>query len=332
VIPVAARYAHALIGGVLPFYLFIVLRQSLQAMGHVRAILTVAVAGNVVNVGLNWVLIFGNLGFPPLGAVGSGWATTGSRWFMLAALLVLGWPLLVPSLRPLRSDAIAARALERLLRVGVPVGAQQFLEFGVFGAAGLLMGLLGAIPLASHQVALQLAALTFMVPLGVAQATSVLVGQSVGRGDAPGARRATGAGLAVGVGFMTLTAAMFLALPGPLSRIFSDDAAVVATAALLLPIAGVFQVFDGVQVVAAGALRGVGDTRVPMIVNLVGFWVVGLPVSAALGLELGGGPPGVWWGLAIGIGVVAVLLAVRVRRRFGRSLRRLVIDDDDETR
>jgi multidrug resistance protein, MATE family len=329
VVPVATGYVHGLILGVLPFYLFIVLRQSLQAMGQVRAILLTVLAANVVNVLLNWMLIFGNLGAPALGAVGSAWATTGSRWFMMLALLGLGWPLLAPSLRPLRRDALATRPLVRLLRVGAPVGGQQFLEFGVFGAAGLLMGLLGAIPLASHQVALQLAALTFMVPLGVAQATSVLVGQAVGRSDPHGARRSTGAGLAVGVGFMAVTAILFLAMPGLLARAFSDDAPVVATAALLLPIAGVFQVFDGVQVVAAGALRGVGDTRVPMILNLVGFWFVGLPVSAALGLWLGVGPQGIWWGLAIGIGVVAVLLTHRIRRRFGRELRRLVIDDDE---
>jgi MATE family multidrug resistance protein len=329
VVPVATRYVHGLVLGVWPFYLFIVLRQSLQAMGRVRAIVLAVLAANLVNVALNWVLIFGNAGFPALGAVGSAWATTGSRWFMMAALLALGWPLLVPSLRPLRRDALAGRPLGRLLRVGAPVGAQQFLEFGVFGAAGLLMGLLGAIPLASHQVALQLAALTFMVPLGVAQATSVLVGQAVGRGDPQEARRATGAGVAVGVGFMAITAVLFLLLPGLLARGFSDDGDVIATAALLLPIAGVFQVFDGIQVVAAGALRGVGDTRVPMIMNLVGFWFVGLPVSAALGLSLGRGPEGIWWGLAIGIGVVAVLLTHRIRRRFGRELRRLVIDDDD---
>ncbi len=331
VVPVATRYVHGLIPGVLPFYLFIVLRQSLQAMGRVRAILSTVIAANLVNVFLNWILIFGNLGAPPLGAVGSAWATTGSRWFMMVGLLALGWPLLAPSLRPLRRDALAAKPLVRLLRVGAPVGGQQFLEFGVFGAAGLLMGLLGAIALASHQVALQLAALTFMVPLGVAQATSVLVGQAVGRGDAPGARRASGAGLLIGVGFMTLTAILFLAFPDLLSRAFSDDAPVIATAAVLLPIAGVFQVFDGIQVVAAGALRGVGDTRVPMILNLVGFWFVGLPVSAALGLWLEGGPAGIWWGLAIGIGVVAVLLSHRIRRRFGRELRRLVIDEDEES-
>lgn len=329
VVPVAASYVRALIPGVLPFYLFIVLRQSLQAMGRVRAIVLAVLAANLVNVALNWMLIFGNLGLPALGAVGSGWATTGSRWFMMLALLAFGWPLLQPSLRPLRADALARRPLERLLRVGAPVGGQQFLEFGVFGAAGLLMGLLGAIPLASHQVALQLSALTFMVPLGVAQATSVLVGQAVGRTDPPGARRATGAGLAVGVGFMTITAVLFLVMPGLLARAFSDDAPVVATAALLLPIAGVFQVFDGIQVVAAGALRGVGDTRVPMILNLVGFWLVGLPVSALLGLGLEVGPEGIWWGLAIGIGVVAVLLTHRVRRRFGRELRRLVIDEEE---
>ena len=331
VVPIATGYVHGLVPGVLPFYLFIVLRQSLQAMGQVRAILLAVLAANVVNVLLNWMLIFGNLGAPELGAVGSAWATTGSRWFMMLALLWAGWSLLAPSLRPLRRDALATRPLVRLLRVGAPVGGQQFLEFGVFGAAGLLMGLLGAIPLASHQVALQLAALTFMIPLGVSQATSVLVGQAVGRSDPHGARRSTGAGLAVGVGFMAITAILFLTLPGILSRAFSDDAPVIATAALLLPIAGVFQVFDGIQVVAAGALRGVGDTRVPMILNLVGFWFVGLPISAVSGLWLGWGPEGIWWGLAIGIGVVAILLTHRIRRRFGRELRRLVIDDDEPT-
>jgi MATE family multidrug resistance protein len=247
---------------------------------------------------------------------------------MMIALLALGWSLLRPSLVPFRADAVAPIPLARLVRVGAPVGGQQWLEFGVFGAAGVLMGWLGAIPLASHQVALQLAALTFMVPVGVAQATSVLIGQAVGRGDPDGARRATGAGLLTGVGFMALTAVMFLSLPEALARTFSDDVPVVAAAALLLPIAGVFQVFDGVQVVAAGALRGVGDTRVPMILTLVGFWLVGLPVSAVLCFGLDIGARGIWWGLAIGIGVVAVLLTSRIALRFGRDLHRLVIDDD----
>jgi MATE family multidrug resistance protein len=328
IVPVAGRYAHGLIAGVIPFYGFIVLRQSLQAMGHVRGIVVVVAAANLVNVALNWIFIYGNLGVPAMGAVGSAWATSASRWFMLLALLAAGWPLLGRYLRPVRADVLAGRPLGRLLRVGAPVGGQQWLEFGVFGAAGLLMGLLGAVPLASHQVALQLAALTFMVPVGVAQATSVLVGRAVGRGDPPAARRAVGAGILTGVGFMSVTALVFLALPEALARGFSPDPSVVGVTAILLPIAGVFQVFDGLQVVAAGALRGVADTRVPMLINLVGFWGVGLPVSAWLGLGVDVGPAGIWWGLAIGIGIVGLLLAYRVWRRFGQALERLVIDAD----
>ena len=330
VIPIAARYAMGLIPGVFPFYAFVVVRQSLQAMGKVRAIVITVVAANAVNVFLNWVLVFGNLGFPSMGAVGSSWATSLSRWFMFVALVALGWKLLEPSLRPFRPETLRLPPFVRLLRVGAPIGAQQWLEFSVFGAAGLLMGSIGATALASHQVALQLAALTFMIPLGVAQAVSVLVGQAVGRGDPGAARRSMGAGLITGVGFMVLTAVMFLTAPGFLSRLFSDDPEVVAVAATLLLVAGVFQVFDGLQVVAAGGLRGVGDTRVPMLINLLGFWLIGLPVSAWLGLSAGVGPVGVWSGLAIGIGVVALLLAYRVERRFGRSLQRLVIDDDTE--
>jgi len=137
-----------------------------------------------------------------------------------------------------------------------------------------------------------------------------------------------GRGLVVGVLFMSSTAALFLYAPLFLARIYSDDLPVVAAAALLIPIAGVFQVFDGIQVVASGALRGVGDTRVPMLVNLLGFWGVGLPTSLVLGFTLQGGPQGIWWGLAAGIAVVSVLLLLRVRSRFGRELRRIVVDDD----
>lgn len=248
---------------------------------------------------------------------------------MMLALLGIGWSLLRSSVRPLRKDALALAPLLRLVRVGAPIGVQQWLEFGVFGATGLLMGLVGTIAVASHQVALNMAALTFMVPLGVAQATAVLVGHAVGRGDSPGARRAAGAGLLVGAGFMVMTALLFLTLPGPLARIYSADAPVVALAALLIPIAGVFQVFDGIQVVAAGALRGVADTRVPMILTLVGFWVVGLPVSIALCFGLDRGPQGLWWGLALGIGAVSLLLLGRSRRRLGGDLRRVVIDQED---
>ncbi len=326
VVPIAVQYVHGLILGVFPFYAFGVFRQSLQAMGRVRAIVLTVLVANVLNAGLNWILIFGNFGSPRLGAVGSAWATSLSRWFLLGLLVALAWSQLRPTIRPWRRASFDLEPIIRFIRLGAPIGAQQLLEFGVFGAAGLLMGLLGTVAMASHQVALQLAALTFMIPVGVAQATSVVVGQAVGRGEPEAARRAVGAGLVTVTAFMTVTAVTFIAVPVPLARIFSNDHMVVAAAAALLPIAGVFQIFDGLQVASAGALRGVADTRVPMLLNLVGFWLIGLPVSALLGFKLGAGPRGIWWGLAVGIGVVAVLLLWRVRQRFLRSIQRLVID------
>jgi len=331
VVPIAGGYALASIAGVFPFYGFIVLRQSLQAMGRVMPILVTVLLANVVNVFFNWVMVFGHLGFPAMGAVGSGWASSLSRWFMMLGLLIAGWPLLRSSLFPYRPEAFRAKPLKRLVRLGAPIGIQHSLEFGVFGAAGLLMGLLGTVAVASHQVALNLASLTFMVPVGVAQAAAVLVGHAVGRHDPQAARRAAGAGLVVGTAFMCVTAAIFLSMPELLARVFSTDMRVVGAAALLIPIAGVFQVFDGLQVAAGGALRGVGDTRVPMLVNLLGFWGVGLPVCLFLGFGLDMGPEGIWWGLAVGIAVVSVLLMLRIRARFGRELRRIVVDDDVES-
>jgi MATE family multidrug resistance protein len=217
----------------------------------------------------------------------------------------------------------------RLVRLGAPTGVQLQLEFGAFAAAGLAMGWVGTVAVAGHQIALNLASLAFMVPLGVAQAAAILVGRAVGQADPPAARRSAGAGLVVGGAFMTLTAALFLLLPGPLARLYSSDLSVVALAMALLPIAGIFQVFDGLQVVASSILRGIGDTRAPMFINLFGFWGLGLPVGLALAFPLGLEARGVWWGLALGLGVVAGLLLARVRLRFGRELRRVLIDESD---
>jgi MATE family multidrug resistance protein len=181
--------------------------------------------------------------------------------------------------------------------------------------------------MAGHQVALNLSSLTFMVPLGVSQATAVMVGQGVGRGDLPGARRAAGAGLLLGVGFMTFTAVLFLAFPAVFAGIYSDAVEVVAVATVLIPLAGVFQVFDGMQVVSSGILRGVGETRFPMIVNLMGFWCLGIPLSLFLGFRTPAGPRGLWWGLVVGLAAVAFLLLIRIRSHMGSELRRVVIDD-----
>jgi len=328
VVPVAAGYALAAIPGVFPFLAFIVFRQTLQAMGRVAPIVVTILLSNLANLLLNWVLIFGRWGFPELGAVGSGWASSASRCLMVLGLMGFSWPLVKGYLRPLRREAFQLRPLARMVRLGSPIGIQFALEYGAFGTTGLLMGWLGTVAMAGHQVALNLASVTFMVPLGVSQATAVLVGQGVGRGDAPGARRAAGAGLVLGVGFMSVTAVLFMAFPGFVAGAYSSDPLVLALAATLIPLAGVFQVFDGIQVVASGVLRGVGDTRTPMVLNLLGFWCIGMPVGVWLGFGASMGPRGLWWGLVMGLSTVAVLLLLRVRARFRRTLGRVVIDED----
>jgi MATE family multidrug resistance protein len=327
VVPIAVGFALASLPGILPFYLFVVLRQGLQAMGRVAPIIAAVVLGNLVNVFLNWVLIYGNLGAPALGATGTGLASSIARLLMTVGLLAVAWPVLKEHLRPLRREALRSAPLIRLLRLGGPIGFQFQLEYGAFAAVGVCMGLIGTVAMASHQVALNLASLTFMVPLGIAQASSVLVGRAVGRGDPAGARRAAGAGLVAGAGFMTITAVMFLTIPKVLARIYSPDPDVVVLAALLLPVAGLFQVFDGLQVVSTAVLRGIGDTRTPMLLHVAGFWLVGLPVGLVFGFTLGGGPIGLWWGLAAGLGVMAILLLARVVRRFAGDLSRLSIED-----
>lgn len=328
VIPVAADYVRMAAPGILPYYLYVVLRQTLQGMGRVAPILWAVLLANVANVGFNWVLVYGNLGAPALGAVGAGVASSLSRWLMASGLFVAAWALLRPHLRPFRPEVLRPGPLLRMLRLGVPIGFHFTLEFGAFAVTGLLMGWFGTVPMASHQVALNLAALTFMVPLGVSQAVAVLVGRAVGADDAPAARRAAGAGLLVGTGFMVTTAAIFLSLPGPLASIYTGDAPVLALAVRLIPIAGLFQVFDGLQVVASAALRGIGDTRVPMFMGVLGFWVVGFPVSVVVAFPLGAGAIGLWWGLVAGLAAVSVLLLLRVWDRFGRELRRVVIEDE----
>ncbi len=323
VVPVAGAFVRASVPGLVPYLVFNALRQALQAMHRTRAIVVAIVAGNVANLVFNLALVRGRWGAPALGAVGSAWSSTGARWLMAAALVLAAWPALRPVLRPWRPGAWRARALAPLARVGLPIGVQQCLEFFAFGLTGLLVGRLGTVPMAGHETALNLAALVFMVPLGVGAAAAVRVGHAVGRGDPAGARRASRVATAVGVGFMAVTASLMLLAPRALAGLYTADAAVLAVAAALIPLAGVFQVFDGLQVVSLGVLRGAGDTRAPMLVNLVGFWLVGLPLGSWLCFGRGLGARGLWWGLVAGLATVAVVLALRVRARMAGPLARV---------
>jgi MATE family multidrug resistance protein len=327
VIPAAAGYVYRLIPAVWPFYLFIVLRQTLQAHRRTGPIVLTIVAANVLNLVLNYAWVYGRLGFEAHGVFGSAWATTVSRWAMAGMMLCLGWRYLKPYVAQRAPNLLEPRPLGRMLWLGAPIGAQMVLEVGAFSTVALFMGWIGIEQVAAHQVAINLASLTFMVPLGVSSAAAVVVGHAVGRGDVAGVRRATGAALVVGAGFMALMALVLIGAPHALARLYTNDAAVIALAALLLPIAGVFQVFDGLQVVAIGLLRGLGDTRVPVIVNVIGFWCIGIPVSLWLGFGLGYGAVGLWWGLVAGLVLVAVFLILRVKQRESRDLARVIIDE-----
>ena len=326
VVPLAADYAVRLAPGVLPFFVFVVFRQSLQSMRLTAAILIAILLANLANAWLNWVLIFGRLGMPALGVSGSAWATTASRWLLALILLGLTYRRLTPYLWPIRPEVLDPLPLRRMLRIGLPIGGQMVLEFGAFALVALMMGWLGTSEMAGHQVAINLASLTFMVPLGTADAASVLVGQAVGRDDAAGARGAATSALLCGAGFMSCTAVVFLVVPRALAELYTTDAVVIAIAVALIPLAGVFQVFDGLQAVAGGILRGLGETRVAMMVNLFGYWFLGLPVSYVLGIGAGLGPIGLWWGLVIGLAVVATVLLTRVRVALGRRQARVMID------
>ncbi|MBM4267194.1 MAG: MATE family efflux transporter [Deltaproteobacteria bacterium] len=321
VLPDAIGYLDAVTWGLVPLLLFATLRRYLQGTGIVRPVMVIVLVANVVNALANWVLIFGHLGFPAMGARGSAWATTLARVFMLGAVVAYavahdrrraGGGFLRVSWR------IEARLLDKLLRLGLPAAVQVTLEGGVFTAATLLAARLDPTALAAHQIALGAAAFAFMVPLGVSSAGAVRVGQKLGGRDPEGARRAGWTALLLGGGFMSLSAISFLVVPHAILRIFTSEASVIEVGTGLLAIAAAFQLFDGVQVVATGALRGSGDTRTSMLTSLVGYWLVSLPLGAFLCFSLGLGVYGLWAGLTFGLVFAAIALVWAWSRRTRR--------------
>ncbi|HEY3286830.1 MAG TPA: MATE family efflux transporter [Gemmatimonadaceae bacterium] len=326
VVPLATAYVAISAAGLPPFFAFIVLRQSLQAMLRVRPVLIAVVVANVVNVAANWVLIFGNLGAPAMGIAGSAWSTVFARWVMLAVLLGAGWRDLHAHLTGSWRASLQFTPLWNTVRLGAPIGFQWFFEAGAFAMATLMFGWLGTIPLAGHEVALSLASLTFMVPVGFSTAAAALVGQAVGRGDMPSARRHAAGAWVLGVGFMACSGLAMLLFPQPIAGWFTSDTAVIGVAAGLIAIAGVFQVFDGTQAVASGLARGTGDTKVPMVLHLFGFWGIGVPLAAVLGFRTRLGGAGIWWGLTSGLIVASLLQAWRVQRRLRSDISRVVVE------
>ncbi|HKP30671.1 MAG TPA: MATE family efflux transporter [Gemmatimonadales bacterium] len=317
VIPLADAYDRWLVPGVLPFLAFGVLRGTMQAFHRLRPVVVTIIIANLANALLNWIFIYGHFGAPAFGVPGSALATTISRWLMVLLLLALARDDFVPLLRPWHTEAHDRTALVRMLRIGVPIALQYELEIACFGGVAFLAGAMGTIQVASHQIAINLAALTYMVPLGVSAAATVLVGRAVGAGDPDEVRRRAQTSIIVGAGFMATTALLFVTLPGFLAALYTNDAGVLALATVLIPLAGIFQVFDGVQVVAIGVLRGLADTRTPFVISLIGYWLIGMPVGIILAYVFKTGVAGLWWGLVIGLGAVAGILVHRVRAALG---------------
>lgn len=316
-------YVEIVTWSVPPLLLYAAFRRYLQGMGIVRPVMIALVGANLVNVLVNWILIFGHFGMPAMGVSGAAWATVLSRVAMMFALLgtILYRESQSRRLSPGRAGGVfGVMTLElawfrRMLRLGIPAATQLTLEVGAFAAATALAGRLAPASLAAHQIAINYASLTFMVPLGIASAGAVRVGHAVGRRDPKAASRAGWTALLFAVLFMSAAALAFLVMPRLLLLAFTADAGVLDVGVTLLFVAAIFQLFDGLQGVATGILRGLGDTRTPMLWHLASHWFVGLPLGYWLCFVLGLDVIGLWWGLSLGLVVCGIALSAVWARR-----------------
>jgi MATE family multidrug resistance protein len=311
------RFLGAIAWAVPGFLGFAVLRSFLVAASHSRTVMIALILCIPLNAGLNWILIFGRFGAPPLGIAGSGCATAIIQWLMFAGLAL--YTELVPSLAEYRMRPFSRRwdEIGRILRLGLPIGGILGLEVGVFATTGILMGFLGADALGAHQLVMNCISVIFMVPLGIAQAATVRVAVALGSGVPAAARRAAFVAVALGVAYMAMMAVVLVGAPRAIASIYVDidapaNRGLVGIALQLLAIAALFQIFDGVQAIAAGALRGYRDTTIPLLLAIIGYWGVGFAGGWLLAFPAGYGPIGLWSGLALGLAAVALMLTLRL--------------------
>jgi len=305
-------YLRALIWSTPPLLLYFALRRYLQAMNRVTPIMFALVTANLVNVAGNWILVYGHFGARAMGAEGSGWATCFSRVYMVAVLVIYMFYDAAANRTgllqaPLKPDFTRIRSI---IKLGFPAASQLSLEVGVFAAATALIGTLDPLSLAAHQIAINMASLTYMVPLGISSAAAVRVGQALGRGDVHAAGRSGWTAMGLGAAFMAAAGVVLITVPENVARVFTTERAVISTAVSLLAIAALFQLFDGIQTVATGALRGTGDTRTPMLCHMLLYWLLGLPLGYALCFGLGWGAVGLWTGLCVALILIGLVLLV----------------------
>jgi multidrug resistance protein, MATE family len=316
-------YMHALLWGVPPLLLFTALRRYLQAVNVVKPVTFALVSANVVNLVGDWALMYGHWGAPAMGLEGSGWATSFSRVYMMLAMLgsVL-WHEHRSGQRPPVPWRPDWTRLRRLFALGLPATGQIAFEGAVFGIVTVLAAKLDEVSLAAHGIAVQVISTTFMVPLGISSAAAVRVGQAMGRKDARGVAAAGWSALLLSSLFMGVAGIAFWTVPRWIMRLFIGDAAVIGLGTVLLRIAAFLELFDGLQVVATGALRGIGDTRSPMLAHLIGYWAFGMPIVYALCFPLGWGARGIW----IGLSTALILIGAALLQAWRHRLRHLQIN------
>ncbi|MBV8063536.1 MAG: MATE family efflux transporter, partial [Nevskia sp.] len=318
---IAIRFVRLLSVSGLGMSLWFTLRFSAEGLGQVRPILYAGVAGLLCNTLLDWLLLFGHFGLPRLGAPGCGVATSLSSLLMAGVLYVQ-----FRRRRGLREPLLAAHGgcsegAREILRIGLPIGLILLAEAGLFVLTAMLMARFGEATVAAYQVAINFAAVVFMIPVGIALATTVRVGHAAGAGEHAAARFRGLVGMGLGLGNAASNAAIMALFGGLIAGLYTEDAGIAGQAAHFLLLAAFFQFFDGLQSTANGALRGIKDTRLPMLITLVSYWLVGLPVAWWLAFRLGLGPDGLWWGLTAGLGAAAFGLALRYWRQTGTALR-----------
>lgn len=313
IVPVAQDYLDALAWGVPAAFLYVVLRFANEGVGATAPAMLIGFIGLASNVFGNWLLIYGHWGLPALGARGCGYATAASLWLMLVLLVRLSaqQPRLAATGLFARLERPRLDGLGPLLRLGLPIGIGIFAETSIFAAIALVLGVLGAVVVAGHQIALNVASFAFMVPLSLSIAASVRVGHALGAGDARAARRAGDVAIALCGVCMGLSALTIYNAAPMIVALYTSDAAVAALAVQLLGYAALFQLSDGLQVGAAGALRGAKDTRVPTAIMLFAYWGVAFPLGYGLAFAGGLGPRGLWTGLIVGLTLAALLLNLR---------------------
>ena len=300
-----------------PVFVTTVTKNFCEALSRPWVPFWIVIAGVSLNVGLNWILIYGNLGAPAMGLDGAGVATLLARIAVAAAIVV--YMLLAPALKEnLPADWLANglfAEIRRLLAIGLPSGGMHLAEMSGFAFGSLMMGWLGAEALAAHQIAITCAATTFMIPLGLSQAVSVRIGQARGAGETGRYLPIVFGAFGITVLFMAIFAVAFMSAGAAIAEWFVANTAVASLAAQLLLVAGFFQIFDGVQITSSGALRGFEDTRAPMFIGMLSYWLVALPVSYLSAFKLGFGPQGIWFGFLTGLALAAAALVTRLLLR-----------------